>query len=487
MTNLQFTTPIVDKLKEYCQNHHIPFYTPGHKRGSGINPLLQDLLRKNLFLSDLTELPELDNLFKPEGVIKLALDLASQTFGSDKTWFLINGSTSGIIAAILATCHPGDKIILPRNIHKSVISGLILSGAIPIFIKPVYDQDWQIFYSITPESLKETLNIHSDAKAVMIVYPTYEGICGNIQEIVKITHEYHIPLLVDEAHGAHFHFHPQLPISALKAGADLSVQSSHKTLSSLTQTSMLHLQGNLINPEILNKSLEMVLSSSPNYILLASLDAARQQMATEGEFLMSKTLELAKVARNKISQITGLRVLELNKKPGFENLDQTRLTIKVSGLGLNGYLADDILTEKFGIISELASRENITFIISLGNTQTDIEKLVTGLTKLAENYGNGQTQKMTPSVTFPDDCDHSMRLSPREAFFAATKMIPLTAANQCISAEMICPYPPGIPVLIPGERITEKIIDSLQQAIALGCTITGCSDPSLNQIKIIDN
>ena len=304
----QFPTPLLTALKNCANQPDVPFYTPGHKRGQGISPLLTEFLGTQLFKADLPELPELDNLFNPESVIAEAQYLASEAFGAEKTWFLVNGSTSGIIATILAICGTGDKILVPRNAHQSVISGLILSGAIAIFLQPEYNPSWDLSYSITPETVAKSLQQHPDAKAVLIVYPTYQGVCGNITEIAKITHQYNIPLIVDEAHGAHFNFHPDLPTPALKAGADLTVQSTHKILGSMTQSSMLHVQGNRINKERLSQTLQFVESTSPNYILLASLDAARQQMATQGYNLMNQTISLAQIARTEISKIQGLSV-----------------------------------------------------------------------------------------------------------------------------------------------------------------------------------
>ncbi len=229
------------------------------------------------------ELPELDNLFAPEGVILQAQQLSAEAFGADRTWFLANGSTSGVVAAILATCGPGDKIVLPRNVHQSAVSGLVLSGAIPIFITPEYDPTFDIAHSITPTAVSEALARHPDAKAVMMVYPTYYGVCGDIAAIAHIAHQHNIPLLVDEAHGPHFTFHPDLPISALAAGADLTVQSTHKVLSALTQAAMLHTQGMRVDNDRLSKALQLVQSTSPSYLLLASLDVARYQMATQGK------------------------------------------------------------------------------------------------------------------------------------------------------------------------------------------------------------
>jgi arginine decarboxylase len=278
----QTTAPLLEALKIYTQQRHAPFYAPGHKRGQGIPQSLRDLLGASVFRADLPELPNLDNLFAPESVIQAAQELAAEAFGAEQTWFLVNGSTAGVMAAILATCATGDKIILPRNIHQSAIAGLILSGAVPIFINPEYDPTIDLAYSITPTAVAAALKRYPDAKAVMMLYPTYEGVCGDVSAIAQLTHQHNIPLLVDEAHGPHFAFHPDLPPSALSAGADLSVQSTHKVLGAMTQASMLHVQGNRIDRERLSKALQLVQSTSPNYLLLAYLDAARQQMALQG-------------------------------------------------------------------------------------------------------------------------------------------------------------------------------------------------------------
>ena len=532
----QTKIPIVETLQNLTQKSHAPFYAPGHKHGKGIPQPLTELLGMEVFPADLPELPELDNLFAPDGVIQEAQELAAETFGALHTRFLVNGSTTGIIAGILATCGNGEKIILPRNIHQSVISGLIISGAIPIFINPEYDFHWDIPLSITAESIGQTLAKHPDTKAVMIVNPTYHGVCGNIRAIAQQVHKYNIPLLVDEAHGAHFAFHSELPIPALVSGADLSVQSTHKTLGAMTQASMLHIGSDRIDLYRLQQALQILQSSSPSYLLLASLDAARQQMALFGEELMSQTLELAKNARNRISQLWNYSVFDLkgrekkkqeinficlseysdfldnevkkeiresgkifptpntqlltpnfpienSSNSGFIALDKTRLTIKVSNIGFSGYEADEILHQELGVTCELPSFPNLTFIISPGNTLADINQLVTGLISLrnrgsinlAANHGTKLDFKVT---------NFSIPVSPRDAFFAQKDCVPIAKSVGYISAELLCPYPPGIPVLIPGEIITEKHLQILQQVRANGSLMTGCSDPVFKTIKV---
>ena len=485
MSFCQEKTPLVDALLSFTAKPHAPFYVPGHKRGTGISPLLTNLLGEKIFRADVTELPELDNLFAPEGVIKEAQELAAAAFGATATWFLFNGSTCGIIAAILATCKANEKIILPRNVHQSAIAGLILSGATPIFLPPQYHSQWDIASSISTAAVAAALEQHPDAKAVLLVYPTYEGVCGDLKAIAQLVHRYHIPLLVDEAHGAHFAFHPHLPPSALSLGADLAVQSTHKVLGAMTQASMLHLQGNRIEPELISKALKLIESSSPSYILLASLDAARQQAALQGEELMEKALNLAELGRTGLSSIEGLSLFEPARCKGYDGMafDQTRLTVNVTKLGLSGFEADEILHQKLGVMAELPTLQNLTFIITFGNTITDIEQLIEGFTILARDYRK-------PSLSFSPlsiPPTSNLVVSPREAFFARTETVALEEAVDRISGEIICPYPPGIPLLMPGEAISSASLAYLQQVLALGSQISiqGCSDSTLKTLKVL--
>jgi arginine decarboxylase len=491
----QEKTPLLDALRAAACKPHAPFYAPGHKRGQGIPKPLVELLGASVFLADLPELPDLDNLFAPEGVIQEAQELAAAAFGAEQTWFLINGSSAGVMAAILATCNAGDKIILPRNIHQSAIAGLVLSGAVPVFINPEYDPSADLAHSITPAAVARTLKQYPDAKAVMMVYPTYHGVCGDVNVIAQLAHQHNIPLLVDEAHGPHFAFHPDLPACALSAGADLTVQSTHKVIGAMTQASMLHVQGNRIDRERLSKALQLVQSTSPSYLLLASLDAARQQMALHGEQLMTQTLQLADEARNQIGQIPGLSVLERVKTPGFFALDRTRLTVRVSALGLSGFEIDEIFHQQFGVTAELPTLEHLTFIITLGNTKTDIQQLVQAFSAIGrENYQSKSLtswhdvlQKWRTELLFvhPSSFIICPALSPRDAFFAPTETVPIDQTLDRISAELVCPYPPGIPALMPGELINPAAIEYLQQVLTLGGNITGCSDPSLNTLKVV--
>ncbi len=481
----QETTPLLDALRSSAHSANVPFYAPGHKRGQGMPRSLATCLGSAVFQADLPELPELDNLFAPQGVIQLAQELAARAFGADQTWFLVNGSTCGITAAILATCAPGEQIILPRTVHQSAIAGLILAGAVPIFIAPEYDPGLDLVYSITPAAVAAALEQYPDAKAVMMVYPTYEGVCGDVAAIAQVAHQSQIPLLVDEAHGPHFAFHPDLPISALAAGADLSVQSTHKVLAAMTQAAMLHVQGNRVKPERITQALQLLHSTSPSYLLLASLDAARQQVALQGQQLLAQTLELADKARDQINQIPEFSVLgpeQAGVKPGYFALDRTRLTLTVSGLGLSGFAADEILHQHLGVTAELPSLRHLTFIVSLGNKPTDIERLIQACTVLAQNYTSSPQQVFSPGLP---EFIAQPRLCPRAAWLSLPETIPFEQAVDRISTEMVCPYPPGIPVLLPGEAIAPATLDYLQQVLNADGTITGCTDPGLQTLKVV--
>ena len=472
-------TPFLDALQASARRSQVPFYAPGHKQGRGISPKLSDWLGLEMFRADLPELPELDNLFAPEGVLQEAQALAAETFGADRTWFLANGSTAGVLAAILATCGPGEKILLARNVHRSAVSGLILSGAMPIFLSPEYDRAWDIAHGVAPETVERALERHPDAKAILLVSPTYHGACSHLAAIARMARERAVPLVADEAHGAHFAFHPGLPTPALAAGADVAVQSVHKTLGALSQASLLHVRGDRVSPDRIDRALAMVQSTSPNALLLASLDAARAQMAADGERLMAKTLELAEEARERIARIEALSVLTLPQPPtpGFWEGDRTRLTVKTSDLGVDGYRADEILYGREGVTCELPALSHLTFILSPGNAPSDIDCLVGALARLPRSPAFPRSFPLLP--------DAATALSPREAYFAPHETVAIAEARDRIGAELVCPYPPGIPALIPGEIVSDATLAYLNEILARGGTITGCRDARLQTLQVV--
>jgi arginine decarboxylase len=478
------STPLIAALRRWTEHSHAPFYTPGHKHGRGMGESFQELWQTAGLKGDLAELPGLDNLANPDGPIAEAQDLAAQTFGADHTRFLVNGSTAGIIAAILATCSPGDRILLPRNIHKCVIAGLIHSGAVPIYMQPEYNPRLDIAHSVTPATVEQALQLHPAISAVLIVAPTYYGVCGDIAGIAEIVHQYHLPLLVDAAHGAHFGFHPALPPSALSLGADLVVQSTHKLLGAMTQAAMVHIKGDRIDLNRLERSLQLVQSSSPNYLLMASLDSATAQMATHGKELLDRTMALTEKARSELSGIPGLAVLDFSQPgAGYRYFDPTRLTVSVTDLNLNGYEADEILCQQYQVVAEMPVLRHLTFIISIGNQEWDIEMLLAGFQNLATHH-RGSTRYRLPlcqqiaALTMPV-------LTPREAFFAKQITVPIAEAIDRVCAELVCPYPPGIPALIPGEIVTQEAIDYLQQILSSGGEVVGNADDTLQSLRVV--
>ncbi len=477
------TTPIIKSLQKWTAKEHAPFYTPGHKHGWGMGAEFTELLQTAGLKFDLPEIPGLDNLAAPNGAIAESQNLAAQTFGATYTRYLVNGTSGGVMAAILATCQPGDQILLPRNIHRSIIAGLIHSGAVPIFVQPEYLPELDIAHSITPESIALALAQYPQIKAIMVVAPTYYGVCGDLAAMAEIAHQHGIPLLVDAAHGAHLGFHPDLPPSALSLGADLVIQSTHKTLGALTQAAMLHVQGSLIDISRVDRCLQIIQTSSPSYLLLASLDSAQAQMATYGRELLDRTLALTQKARSELSNIPGLLVLDLTRtQPGCRYFDPTRLTITTTDLGYSGYEADEVLCDQYKVVAEMPSQRHLTFIISIGNREWDIEMLVAGMRGLAQQ---ANPPLEIPTIDWPSLLITTPAITPRSAFFATLETLPVDQAVDRISAELVCPYPPGIPVLIPGEIVTKQSINYLKDILGSGGDVVGCSDPNLHHLQLV--
>lgn len=486
MNSDQFQTPLADRLRTSAQSDNVSFHTPGHHKGEGIDPKLKIWWGEAIFQADLPELPELDNLFAPNGVIAEAETLAAEAWGSDRTFFLTNGSTAGVIASILAVCNPGDSVLVPRNVHRSVISGLILSGANPVFMMPEYDERLGIAHGVSVDTIATHLASNPKIKAVLIVNPTYYGVCSDIVTIANLIHQYDLPLIVDEAHGAHFQFHSALPIAALSAGADIVIQSTHKTLSALTQASMLHMKGERVSGDRLAKSLQLVQSTSPSYLLLASLDVARMQMATQGEILLGKAIDRVQRVRSEINKIANITTLEFVHSPGFYELDPLRITVLIAGI--DGFTADEILYEELGITCELPGLQSLTFIATHGTTDADCDRLLTGLQLLSDRILEACNNSVNHEANYEIFTEiPTIVLSPRDAFFAKSKLITVKDAIGLISADLICPYPPGIPIVMPGEQITENAIAYLQQIVAAGGVLTGCNDGDLQIMRIIDN
>lgn len=359
--------PLLDALRECAEMDVAAFHFPGHRRGAGAPPMMAALVGSEVFASDLPELPELDNLHAAEGVIQEAQSKAARLFGAEQTWFLVNGSTCGIQAAVMATCAPDDYLILPRNVHMSAVSAMVLSGALPKYVYPEPDSAFGIAHGIQAAQVETAIGeLQSAGKrigAVLVVSPTYFGVCSDLHELARVCHSHSTPLIVDEAHGAHFRFHHKLPRTALEQGADVAVQSTHKVLSSLTQSAMLHTQGSRIDRERLSQCLQMLQSSSPSYLLLASLDASRAHMET-GDSNLDAALSLASMIRAALERLPGISILACT--------DPLRVTVGLWNLGLTGFEADDILRLEHGVVAELPALRSITFAVSAGSSHREL-------------------------------------------------------------------------------------------------------------------
>ncbi|KAL8148654.1 uncharacterized protein LOC141708396 [Apium graveolens] len=487
--------PLVGALKASAEQNAARFHFPGHNEGRAAPLSLVELIGLRSFRHDLPELPELDNLFSPEGPILEAQREASKLFGALETWFLVGGSTCGVQAAIMATCSPGDTLILPRNSHASATSAMVLSGAVPKYIIPHYDFSWDIAGGTSvaqvDKAMKELEAEGRKAAAVFVTNPTYHGICSSLDKISMLCHSHNIPLIVDEAHGAHFGFHPELPSSSLCQGADLVVQSTHKVLCSLTQSSMLHMSGNIVDREKISRCLQTLQSSSPSYLLLSSLDAARAQISDNQNTIFNEAVKLAFDAKTLIQEIPGISVLDFQAFSSFSAIDPLRITVGVWELGVSGFEADDMLFKEYGVVSELVGLRSITFVITLGTCREHVQRLVLGLKHLSEIFYPTQgsrkeerlddIQKLTCSFE-----DIRIGLSPREAFFAKKRRVHFAKSIGEVCGELICPYPPGIPVMIPGEIITESSLDYLLEVKKKGGVISGAVDPLLASIVVCE-
>lgn len=476
--------PYVSIMKNYVSERRIPFHMPGHKQGKGVNKLLKSLFGQKVFRYDLTEVDGSDYLNSPTSVIQEAEKLAAQAFGSYKTFFLINGSTVGNHAAILSLVRENDKIIIGRNAHQSTAAGIILSGAYPIYAQPTMHKESGFYPVISPHEISRLISIYPEVQAVHLTSPTHIGFMPDIQSIHDLTSKHNIPLIVDEAHGSHFPFHSELPISAIKLGADIVVQSTHKTIGSLTQTSMLHINK---SPYISSRKMQSILgilqSSSPSTLFIMSLDAARHQMAANGEKLLSRTLQLARNLRSQINTIPNLSCYgkEVVGTDDIYDLDETKILINVSKTGYTGYELEKILGRKYGIEVEMSDAQHLLVFVTIGDTESSVASLLNVLRNLAKH--SRQTALIIEHNTIPDI--PPLIMTPREAFFAPKKRVRLSASVGQICGEFVTPFPPDIPVIVPGEKINNDVIEFIKRLQRDHTMVVGPTDSTLETIEII--
>lgn len=480
----QNETPLFDALMEYVARDTVPFHVPGHKRGHGVDAEFKNFIGENAFNIDVTVFKLVDSLHHPTGAIKEAQALAADAYGADASFFSIHGTSGAIQAMIMSVVGAGDTIIVPRNVHKSVTAGIILSGAVPVYMQPELDKNLGIANGVLPETVEEALKENPHAKAVLIINPTYYGVSTDLKRIAEIVHSYDIPLIVDEAHGPHLKFNDKLPMSAMDAGADLCTQSTHKIIGAMTQGSILHVRTKYVDVARVQQILNLLQTTSPSYILLASLDTSRRQIALEGKELLDGAIELAEYARREINSIPGFYCFgeELLGNPGVFAIDPTKICITCRDLGITGFDLDMILSNKYHIQMELSDLYNTLAVGSFGDTKENIDKLLDALREISVEYMNKSPRK-ADFIDIP--AIPKQVLIPRDAFYGNKTSVPLEDSVGEVSGEFLMAYPPGIPILCPGEVITEEIVDYVEDLKKTGLYVQGTEDPMVENILVV--
>lgn len=477
----QDKAPVYEALELFRKNRIVPFDVPGHKRGRG-NPELVELLGQQCVGLDVNSQKCLDNLCHPISVIKEAEELAAAAFHATYAFLMVGGTTSSVQAMVLSACKQGDKIILPRNVHRSVINALVLNGAIPVYVNPDVDEKLGIALGMKVEQVESAIRQNPDAVAILVNNPTYYGICSDIQKISQLAHENGMLLLADEAHGTHFYFGDNLPISAMAAGADLAAVSMHKSGGSLTQSSFLLVGGNRINPGYVRQIINLTQTTSGSYLLLASLDISRKNLAIHGKDYFERVISLAEYARNEINAMGGYYAYssEMINGNSIYDFDKTKLTVNTLGIGLAGIEVHDILRDEYDIQVELGDIANILAYISIGDREREIERLVSALMEISRKY-----RKDISNMFSQEYVDPKVAVSPQRAFYAPKESKPIMETEGRICSEFVMCYPPGIPILAPGEQITHEILNYIVYAKEKGCSLTGPEDPGINRLNVL--
>jgi Arginine/lysine/ornithine decarboxylases len=476
---LQEQAPLMEALREFHRMRVVPFDVPGHKRGRG-NPELLAFLGKQCLEIDVNSMKPLDNLCHPISVIKEAETIAADAFGAASAFFMVGGTTSSVQSMILSTCKEHDKIIMPRNVHRSAINALVLCGAIPVYINPQTDERLGISLGMETSDVLDAINKNPDAAAVLINNPTYYGIVSDLQAITDTAHKHGMKVLVDEAHGTHFYFGKDMPLSAMAAGADMASVSMHKSGGSLTQSSIL-LCGKNVNDDYVRQVINLTQTTSASYLLLSSLDIARRNLALHGERNIEHVKNLAEYARSEINCIGDYYAYssELTVRRAVHDFDTTKLSINTYETGLAGIEVYDILRDEFDIQTEFGDLSNILAYISLGDREQDIERLVSALAEIRRKYKRSRANLHRHEYINP-----LVDMSPKQAFYSEKNSLPLDESIGGVCTEFVMCYPPGIPILAPGERITGEIVGYIKYAKEKGCSMTGPEDMEINNINV---
>lgn len=476
----QQKAPIMEALNKYKKMRVVPFDVPGHKRGRG-NEELTAFLGENCMSLDVNSMKPLDNLIHPVSVIREAEELAADAFGAKHAFFMVNGTTSAVQAMVMTACKAGEKIIMPRNVHRSAINALIISGAIPVYVNPGSNKELGIPLGMAVEDVKQAIKEHPDAKAILINNPTYYGICSNMKEITALAHRHGMLVLVDEAHGTHFYFSDELPASAMSVGADMAAVSMHKSGGSLTQSSLL-LINNEVSEGYVRQIINLTQTTSGSYLLMSSLDISRKNLALHGEEIFKKVMNMARYTREEINKIGGYYAFadELKNGDTIYDFDLTKLSVHSLDIGLAGIEVYDILRDEYDIQIEFGDIGNFLAYISVGDRHLDLERLVSALAEIKRRYSTDKSglfdhEYIKPQVVY----------TPQKAFYAPKETLPMAQSVGRISSEFVMAYPPGIPILAPGERITGEILEYIQYCKDKGSFMTGTEDREIEHINVV--
>lgn len=475
----QAKAPIAEAIMRVRDGRIVPFDVPGHKRGRG-NPELVDFLGAAVGL-DFNSMEPLDFPAHPISIIKEAEDIAAEAFSANAAFFLVQGTSSGVLTMILATVKRGEKIIMPRNVHKSALSALVLCGGQPIYVDPQTHEELGISLGMRIDDIRKAIIDNPDAVAVFLNNPTYYGICSNLREIVNLAHAHGMRVLVDEAHGTHFYFGENLPQNAMAAGADMAALSMHKSGGSLTQSSFL-IMGDKIDPEYVRQALNLMQTTSASYLLLASLDISRKNLAINGKEILRNVSDYAAYARAEINKIGGYYAFagEICDGDAVFDFDNTKLAVNTLGLGLAGVEVYDILRDEYDIQIEFGDIGNFLAYISVGDSTANIERLCSALSEVNRIYRRDPAGMLRYEYINP-----IVRALPAEAFYAIKRAVPLERAIGMISGECIMCYPPGVPIVAPGEELTRDIVDYIRYAKEKGSRLTGSLDPEMATIQVL--
>jgi len=477
--------PIAEAMKAYAADGARAYHTPGHKQGLGAHPLLKALVTEEGLREEVSLMEELDDLHEPTMCIKEAQEMAAALYGADQAFFMINGTTGAIHTMLMGALAPGDTVLVPRNAHRSVIGGIILAGARPVFLQPEIDERLGIAMGLTEETVARAIALHPEAKALVCVYPTYYGVTYSLEAIAKLVHAHGMLLLVDEAHGPHLRFSDDLPPQAIDCGADMAAQSTHKILGAMTQASMLLTSGPRVSRERVREAASLLQSTSPNQLLLASLDIARLQMAEDGCETVGSAVRLAEKLRRAINEIDGLWSFgpEYTDYPGATGLDTTKITVQVTALGLSGVEAESILRHEYKVQCELSDARNLLFILSYADGEEQADYLLRALQGLARDHRRESSAARAVAAGLP--AVPAQGMTPREAFFAPKGSVPFDEAEGRIAAEQVMFYPPGIPILCPGDIIDAASLHYIRAMQSLGLKVVGPRDASLTELQVV--